>query len=824
MRRKHLICTITLACIAIIQTVNPRATELSQFSPPSLQSFDQQRPNDISDNKWLALKAAAQDIKLLPTPAGIGALQSYFGTSISIDNNRVLVGAPGFDRHGAVYILDFVGGSWQQTAVLIADDIAEFDSFGVSVCLDGDRALIGSNRNDDNGNDSGSAYVFDFVGGSWTQSAKLIANDGMADDEFGRSLSLLGNRVLIGSHRDDNTNGIDAGSAYIFDKIANNWSQTVKLIASNSLDKTFSQSLSLSQNRVLIGSSTNDGSGAAYIFDLAVNSWQETKRLVANDASPNVSFGVSVSLDNDRALIGARYDGANTGSAGSAYIFDLVGSNWMQTAKLIAIDGEPLDNFGKTVSLSGDRALIGSYNHNLDLGSAYVFDLVASSWTQTTQLNASDGFSDDFFGSSGIALSGDRIFIGASGDNDNDNNSGSIYTFDFAANTWSETTKILAEIDSAYNDFFGASVSLFGNRALIGAPNDQLGNSTITGSAYIFDWVGGHWKLSQKLLPNPSVLVNNFGSSVSLDNNRALIGARGVDLSNSGAAFFYKYDGNTWSTEASFSVGGSSAAFGSSVSLSGNFALIGAPLDDDKGENAGAVYIYAFDSQNWSQLEKLTPLEIEFGDNFGSSVSLSGFKALIGAPLDDYNGINAGAVYVFAEVETGFATQEAKLMSTLFGAGDRFGEAVSLNGTNALIGARGDDDLGTDAGAAYIIGYDSFNDIWSQDSKLHAADGVAGDLFGTAVSLSNNRALISAIFDDDGGIDTGSAYVFKLNGIQQIDKFTPIKRFDTGFFGISVALSGDRFLIGASLHDDNGSNSGAAYIYDGELIYRDGFE
>ncbi len=810
MRRKHLIRKIILVCVVIIQTANSQAAE------PSLQSFDQQRPDEISDNKWLALKAAAQDIKLLPTPSGIGARQSYFGSSISIDNNRALVGAPGFNRHGAVYVLDFMGGNWQQTAVLIADDIAQFDSFGISVSLDGDRALIGANGDDGNGNNSGSAYVFDFIGGSWTQSAKLTANDPMADDEFGRSLSLHGNRVLIGSHRDDNNNGIDAGSVYIFDKIANNWSQTVKLIASNALDKIFSQSLSLSQNRVLIGSSTNDGSGAAYIFDLVNNSWQETIRLVASDASPGVSFGVSVSLDNDRVLIGARYDGANTGSAGSAYIFDLVGTNWMQTAKLIATDGEPLDNFGKTVSLSGDRALIGSYDQNLDLGSAYVFDLIASSWTQTTQLNPSDGFSDDFFGSSGISLSGDRIFVGASGDNDNDSNSGSVYTFDFAANTWSETTKILAEIDSAYNDFFGSSVSLFGNRALIGAPNDTLENSNSTGSAYIFDWAGGSWKLSQKLLPD-GVVVSSFGSSVSLSNNRALIGANG-------AFYIFDLENGIWSRSLVISLGADSG-FGSAVSLLNNLALVGAKSDDQAGENAGAVYIYEFDFQNWSLIEKLVPLGIEGGDRFGSSISLSvsGFKALIGAPLDDDNGIDAGAAYVF-NVGNGFATQEAKLTSTLFGAGDRFGTSVNLNGNQALIGANGDDDRGTDAGAAYLFGYDSFNNIWSQDSKLHAMDGVAGDLFGTAVSLSDNRALISAIFDDDGGIDTGSAYVFKLNGIQQIDKFTANNRFDTGFFGISVALSGDRFLIGASLHDDNGSNSGAAYIFDDGLIYRDGFE
>lgn len=817
----HLIRTIIVVFI-ITQTAYSQVAENSHLSNISHQKFDSFKPDNISDDKWLALKVAAQDVKLLPSPNGIGALAGRFGRSVSIDNNRALIGADNFNGHGVVFVLDFNGVTWQQTAVLIADDFAQFDSFGISVSLDGDRAVIGANRDDDNGNNSGSAYVFDFIGSSWSQSAKLKANDAMPDDEFGRSLSLHGNRVLIGSHRDDNNNGINAGSVYIFDKIASNWSQTVKLIPSNPLDKNFSQSLSSSQNRVLIGSSTNDGSGAAYIFDLVSNSWQETIRLVANDASPGVAFGLSVSLDNNRALIGARFDGVNTDSAGSAYIFDLVGNNWMQTAKLIATDGEPLDNFGKTVSLSGDTALIGSYNHNLDLGSVYVFDLNASLWTQTTQLNASDGFSGDSFGASSITLSDNQIFIGAVLDNDNDKDSGSVYDFRLSGANWLETNKLIADVDSAFADFFGTSVSLFGDRALIGAPNDRNGNSSHSGSAYIFDWVEGKWILTVKLLPTFTLEVSGFGSSVSLSQNRALIGAWENDSNNVGAAFIYDLNKGVWSNSISFGQFGNTG-FGSSVSLENNLAIIGAKLDDENGENSGAAYISEFDSLNWSPLQKMTPIDAREGDNFGQSISLSGFRVLIGAPLDDENGIDAGAAYVF-QVGNGVPGQLDKLISSSFSTGDRFGTSVSLDGNQALIGANGDDDNGTDAGSAYLFNYDTFNNAWFEVDKLYAVGAAAGDLFGTSVSLSGNRALISAIFDDDNGNNSGSAYLFDLNGLTQIDKFNANDAASTDFFGISVSLSGDRYLIGASLHDDNGSNSGAAYIFDGDLIYRDGFE
>lgn len=237
--------------------------------------------------------------------------------------------------------------------------------------------MIGAIFDDDNGTDSGAAYIFELIGGNWTETAKLIASDGDVEDRFGSSVSLSGNRALIGAH----------------------------------------------------GVGTKPGS--SYVFDLQGGSWSQTAKLMASDGAANDYFGWSVSLYGDRALIGAYGDADNGSYSGSAYVFDLSGGSWAETAKLTAADGSANDYFGNTVSLFGDRALIGAFFDDAignDSGSAYVFDLQGGGWIETDKLIASDGAVNNYFGFS-VSLSGEQVLIGAYGDNDNGNSSGSAYIF-----------------------------------------------------------------------------------------------------------------------------------------------------------------------------------------------------------------------------------------------------------------------------------------------------------------------------------------------------------------------------------------------------------
>ncbi|MBL4658835.1 MAG: FG-GAP repeat protein, partial [Alcanivoracaceae bacterium] len=181
-------------------------------------NFDQHRPTDISDKKWSSLKTVVQEVKLLPSAGG--GVDYNFGNSVSVDGNRMIVGAPNYSlntiAHGAVYVFDFDGSQWNESQILIPFDGNNNDQFGVSVSLSGTRLLIGVSKDDDANPDAGVVFVYDFDGISWQFTQKLMAGDAASGFNFGVSLSLSGSRALIGSHKAGEDINITTGAAYIF--------------------------------------------------------------------------------------------------------------------------------------------------------------------------------------------------------------------------------------------------------------------------------------------------------------------------------------------------------------------------------------------------------------------------------------------------------------------------------------------------------------------------------------------------------------------------------------------------------------------------------
>ena len=359
---------------------------------------------------------------------------------------------------------------------LLADGV-QSGNFGRSVAISGDTALIGA-RDDDNGLYAGAAYVFDLTTGQ--QVAKLLAEDGEEFDHFGDAVAISGDTALIGAERDDD-NGFQAGAAYVFDVTTG--LQTAKLLASDGVAiDTFGDSVAISGDTALIGAPFNDdkgtSAGAAYVFDLTTG--QQTAKLLASDGEENDRFGRSVAISGDTALIGAYLDGDNGLEAGAAYVFDV--TTGQQVAKLLASDGTASDNFGNSVAISGHTAVIGAPRDD-DLGSnsgaAYVFDLTTGQ--QIAKLLAEDGEGGDYFGKS-VAISGDTVLIGARGDSDSAVKAGAAYVFDLT--TGQQVAKLLAS-DGEFYDEFGDSVAISGDTALIGAYDDD-DTAPSAGAAYVY--------------------------------------------------------------------------------------------------------------------------------------------------------------------------------------------------------------------------------------------------------------------------------------------------------------------------------------------------
>ena len=374
--------------------------------------------------------------------------------------------------------------------------------------------------------------------------------------------------------------------------------------------------------------------------------------------------------------------------------------------------------------------------------------------------------------------------------------------------------KLLAA-DGVAENRFGTSVSLDGNRALVGAVQEETDRP---GTAYVFERdVSGNWIQVAKLVADDGGQENQFGTSVSLSGDLALVGATGGSNEGalSGSAYvFERGESGNWTQVAKLVAedGAEFDLFGSSVSLRGNRALIGAHRDD----GTGSAYVFERDGVGqWMQTAKLVAEDGASGSQFGRSVSLSGDRALIGAFEDDAPGNDSGSAYIFERGVDGNWTQVAKLIADDGALFDRFGYSVSLSGDVALIGSRGNDEGGENSGAAYIFERDGVSN-WTQMQKLTADDAQAGDLFGWSVSLSGGLALVGAIRDDDQGDDAGSAYLFERDGAgnwAQKQKLTANDGAGGERFGYSVSLSEDQALVGAVEDNDQGDESGSAYVF-----------
>ncbi len=382
---------------------------------------------------------------------------------------------------------------------LTAPDGSGGDEFGWSVALSDSTALIGAYGDDDNGFNSGSAYLFDITTDSWLQ--KFTAPDGSAADLFGTSVALSDNIALIGAYGDDD-NGSGSGSAYLFDTTTGSLLQ--KLTAPDgSVSDSFGISVAISNNTALIGASGNEHSGSAYLFDTTTGSLLQ--KLTPPDGSVGDLFGTSVALNNNTVLIGAVLDDDNGSDSGSAYLFDTTTGSLLH--KFTAPDGSVGDYFGRSVALNNNTALIGAYgdyNNGSDSGSAYLFDTTTGSLLH--KFTAPDGSAFDRFGWS-VALSENAALIGAYGDDDNGSGSGSAYLFD--TTTGSLLHKFTAP-DGSLVDWFGRSVALSNNIALIGSSGDD-DNGSSSGSAYLFT-TNTQPSPDPKSTPEPSSLLGILGT------------------------------------------------------------------------------------------------------------------------------------------------------------------------------------------------------------------------------------------------------------------------------------------------------------------------
>ncbi|MFC1601038.1 FG-GAP repeat protein [Candidatus Sumerlaeota bacterium] len=576
-----------------------------------------------------------------------------FGWSVAVSGDTAVVGELGEDDKGsgsgAAYVFTRSGGVWSRQAKLYASVPAERDYFGISVAISGDTIIVGAQGEDWMGPYIGSAHVFTRAGGVWSHQAKLTEGE---RKYFGYSVAVSGDTAVVGAPRYGNV-----GATFVFTRSGGVWSQQIRLLASDyHSDDYFGISVSVSGDTAAVGAfGVDDGgpeSGAAYVFTRSGAVWTQEEKLTGpRDTALYDNFGDAVAISGDTTIIGVKYDDDLGNMSGSAYIFTLSGNDWIQQAKLTADDGAPDDGFGESVSISGDTAVVGTWGDD-DAGdfsgSAYVFTRTSGVWTQEAKLVANDAEESDLFGRS-VSVSGDAAVVGAVGDDDAGYFSGSAYVFIRSGGIWTQQAKLTAS-DADMFDMFGESVAISGDTVVVGADEDSdIANSA--GSVYVFTGSGGVWTQQQKLTAADTEASDYFGSIVAVSGDTAVVGARGDDDGGnySGSAYVFRRSGGVWTQEAKLVAPdpAESDYFGRSVAVSGDRAVIGVLGDDDGGESSGSTYVFTRSGGVWTQEVKLTASDAAASDSFGSSVAVDGARVICGASGDDDPESSSGSAYVF---------------------------------------------------------------------------------------------------------------------------------------------------------------------------------
>ena len=389
-----------------------------------------------------------------------------------------------------------------------------------------------------------------------------------------------------------------------------------------------------------------------------------------------------------------------------------------------------------------------------------------------------------------------------------------------------EDAKLIAN-DAMTTQLFGWSVAIDRDVAVVGAPSDSQA-SWLAGAAYVFRRVNNTWLQVQKLMPSDAVPVGRFGTAVSVSGSVIVVGAPKEEVTagtppnppqRAGAVYVYRSNGLTWFEEQKipgFSSSSYSDQFGYSVAVEGNTVVIGAPLDDgacgpwDPSCNSGCVYVYRYNGLKWNQTTRIVATDNARGDRLGSSVALSAGRIVAGAEDKAKNGQHTGAAYVFHQEIVW--VQRGRFTSSSLVDGDRYGASVSIDGGSIVVGAPGEDSVGTDSGAAYL--YRQSGVTWSLDRKLLSNDLAAGDEFGTSVDVDNVTIVVAALWDDHSGrTERGSAYLYRQLGPFWIQQSKLVASDAVALFANQVSVSDGTVFVGAARDPHAGPYAGSAYVY-----------
>ena len=748
-----------------------------------------------------------------------------FGAALDLYEDTAIVGAPGDEvdgvASGSAYILRWEGGAWAEQQKLVPADVSSVFTFGSAVAIHGDIAMVRANTVPlFTGPSVYVVYVFQWDGEGWKEIQQIEPDSSLSTFKratFGAHLDIEGDWAFITANEDDD--GEENGAVFVYNWTGASWAQTQSIAPENVTGQYgFGYDVVIDNGMLLVGnpteSSVEPNRGVVYEYALIEGLWGPVGMLAPGDASTNLLFGSRLTLNGDVALVQSLGDVRNGVLSGSVYVFRKEGEQWREEQKLLDPFGRAFDNFGNALAVYEDYAVVGIPGKDQfsdDDGSAFVYRWDGSSWVQAHRLTLNESLDRtgavmgvavamndrhvlvgaredegekgsiytyrinnlppdaertppsipdhtllasavtkiDVFGSD-IALSGDHVLISDA----SRGSTGNVYAFVKEDDVWREVQELTVLGDDAFSAPF-SSISVSGDIALLGAKFDSEIDFGV-GAAYAYRWDGSNWVQEQKLLPEPDSENTNFGETVSVYGNEAVVGGNDRIM-------VFHHDGTAWEKIQEFGPDGllDPSATLREVIVYEDILLAGFSGFSSRGE----VQVFVRDGVGWRPERKLEPFDLEGVTRYGSSMSFDGETLAVGALHPE-----GGAVFLF-KYESGQWSPEDLVLPTDvdenfltnlgFGSFEYFGEVVSIRGDNMMLGLPRDTEYGYRSGSMYLMERTEMG--WVVAARYVSPNPTAFARFGSAVALGEDIVFVgSGGANTDKGDESGIVYAWDL--------------------------------------------------------------
>jgi hypothetical protein len=753
----------------------------------------------------------SSDIKLIIPPGkGVSGSFDFFGEEVLIDNGRMIVVASDIAQHGAILYFELENGNWIEKQQLLPIGNSAGVKFGKSIAWHQEVLVVGApSINNEMENDS--VYIFVLNDGEWSFNQKISSLD-KETDEFGFSVAIENGQLFFGAENcrfefsttdcvfgfviaddlwqqnvvirpDQEFNDynfgsnlhIDNGELYIGDNRARSvinhivgviahyqfingeWSYIQAIYAEDSLRyDEFSNQIKTNGNTLFVSAPGHDlpnrNNGAVYIFEREnpQEPWIEAAKIQPTANPDSKFFGGSISLHGNKLLVGSKPIYPEYNYDDEAFLYIKEADQWNETHITNPFSGR-LGLFGHSVAIHERNLIItepsagDSYE-----GSIHSYSLNNNLVSYSREIKARVGVPSAEFGNK-IDSYSQTLFISSSGEYNTDGKAGSVYVYDKSKEHHVLVTQ-LNNPDQLTYESFGLDLAVGSGYIAVASPYDnESGN--FSGAVYVFN-ESDHWNNAQKLLPALSNQEGRFGLSLDFDNNQLVISEPFKDFEGAGTVgevHFYQLVDSDWTHEYTLrppeNIGDD--RFGVKVKLSNEHLMVASLHNSDINFGTGEVDIYKLSDSEWVHVQRFTDLNENYR-NIGNQIEINQNLAAISAIS---NSLNAGVVFLL-EFDGVTWNYQQVLFAEDFQSGDQFGSSILFLDDSIYIGAPGNDSFGPNSGTIYQ--FTKFSNQWEQVRKLSSLTQRNGIQFGSSMTSINNEICMSASKDTYRGEHSGS--------------------------------------------------------------------